>query len=82
MRVDLALKYLCLARSRSSVKTLCDKQAVRVNGRAIKASSNLHANDHVVIERRGGVLDVVIIAVPGKQLSKTEAREYYRVVHD
>jgi ribosomal 50S subunit-recycling heat shock protein len=82
MRVDLALKYLCLAKSRSSVKTLCDKQALLVNGRPTKASANLHANDRVTIDRGDRTLSVTIVEVPEKQLSKAKAREYYRVVHD
>jgi ribosomal 50S subunit-recycling heat shock protein len=82
MRVDLALKYLCLAKSRSSVKTLCDKQALLLNGRPAKASSSLNINDCVAIDRGGLTLKVTIIEVPEKQLSKEKAREYYRVVHD
>ena len=82
MRIDLALKYLCLARSRSSVKTMCGRDAIRVNGSATKASANLQENDRVTIERREGTLTYAILQIPDKQLSKVAAREYYRVVHD
>jgi ribosomal 50S subunit-recycling heat shock protein len=81
MRIDLALKYLCLARSRSNVKQLCDDFAVLLNGRAARPSATLHDNDRVTIERRSGRTTYTILRVPDKQLSKAVAREYYRVDH-
>ena len=68
MRIDLALKYLCLAKSRSAVKTMCDKNAVTVNDRPAKPSSTLHVDDKVCM------------TIPEKQLSKTAAPAYYRVL--
>jgi ribosomal 50S subunit-recycling heat shock protein len=82
MRIDLALKYLCLSKSRSSVKTLCDKDLLHINGRTAKPSQDLRAGDRVTMERRGDPLTVEILRVPDKQLSKKDAREYYRVVHE
>lgn len=82
MRIDLALKYLCLSKSRSSVKTLCDKQELRVNGHTAKPSQDLRTGDRIAMERRGDPFTVEILQVPDKQLSKRDAREYYRVVHE
>lgn len=79
MRIDLGLKYLCLAKSRSIVKSLCDKQALRINGKPAKPSSSLHAGDRVVLALRSKTLFVRIIDVPPKQLSKATARSYYDI---
>jgi ribosomal 50S subunit-recycling heat shock protein len=80
VRVDLALKYLCLAKSRSAVKTLCDEQAVWVNGRPVKPSGIVHVGDTVRIPTAGGLLTITLLMVPEKQLSKATAPTYYRVV--
>ena len=80
MRIDLALKYLCLAKSRSAVKTMCDKNAVTVNDRPAKASSTLHIDDKVCITRPAWILTISILTIPEKQLSKTAAPAYYRVI--
>jgi ribosomal 50S subunit-recycling heat shock protein len=80
MRVDLALKYLCLAKSRSQVKALCDKKAVWVNDRLSKPSSTLHIDDRVRIETPTQTLTISLLSIPEKQLSKTAAPAYYRVI--
>jgi ribosomal 50S subunit-recycling heat shock protein len=79
MRIDLALKYLCLAKSRSAVKALCDDNAVLINGHSAKASASLAEEDRVTISGRATFL---ILKIPHKQLSKVAARDYYRVVHE
>ena len=45
MRVDLALKYLCLVKSRSSVKHLCDDDSVLVNEQPVKPAATLRTGD-------------------------------------
>lgn len=82
MRIDLALRYLCIARSRSSVKTLCDDDAILVNDQPVRASTTLRENDRVTIRRKRGTSTWTILRVPEKQLSKVAAREYYRVDHE
>ena len=67
MRIDLVLKYLCLAKSRSSAKALCDRGAVLVNGDTARASSVIHPGDRIEI-----------IEVPQRQASKAEAPAYYK----
>jgi len=80
MRIDLALKYLCLAKSRSAVKSLCDKQAVWVNERPVKPSASLHVGDTVRIVTAGGTLTISLLTIPEKPLSKATAPTYYRVI--
>ena len=82
MRVDLALKYLCLAKSRSSVKTLCDKQLITINGRVAKPSATLHIDDTLTLELQSRQLTIRVVGIPGKQLSKSIAPSYYDVVTD
>ena len=80
MRIDLTLKYLCLAKSRSAVKTLCDRKALWLNNREAKPSSNVHPEDRIRIETPKAVIVISLLAVPEKQLSKAAAPAYYRVV--
>ena len=80
MRTDLTLKYLCLAKSRSAVKTMCDKNAVTVNDRPAKPSSTLHVDDKVRITTPSWTLTILLLSIPEKQLSKTAAPAYYRVL--
>jgi ribosome-associated heat shock protein Hsp15 len=80
MRIDLALKYLCLAKSRSAVKTLCDKNELWLNDRPAKPSSTLHAGDEVKITLPSGIITVSLLHIPEKQLSKAIAPTYYRVI--
>ena len=82
MRVDLALKYLCLVKSRSSVKQLCDGGAVRVNDHPAKPSALLHPGDRVTIDFSHRTFTIELLLVPEKQLSKALARTYYRTISD
>lgn len=79
MRVDLVLKYLCLVKSRSSVKSLCDQDAVVVNGRVAKPSTILRVGDRVTIHFPGGALTLSLLAVPEKQLSRSTAGACYAI---
>ncbi len=80
MRIDLALKYLCLAKSRSAVKSMCEKNALWVNDRPAKPSSTLHVEDQVRIATPSWILTISLLNIPEKQLSKTAAPAYYRVI--
>ncbi|MFQ5512532.1 MAG: S4 domain-containing protein [Candidatus Krumholzibacteriia bacterium] len=82
MRIDLALKYLCLMKSRSGVKMLCERNAVTVNAKPAKASSTVHAGDRVSIAYPSHTLTVELLDVPRKQLSKPLAPAYYEIIED
>ncbi len=82
MRIDLALKYLCLARSRSGVKALCKQDGVTVNTRPAKASLTIHVGDRISIEYPSRTLTIELLDVPRKQLSKTLAPTYYQVIEN
>ena len=77
MRVDLALKYLCLVKSRSSVKHLCDDGVLLVNDRPVKPSATLRAGDRVTIRSGHRNLTIELLNVPDRQLSKSVSSAYY-----
>ena len=80
MRLDLVLKFLCHAKSRSAAKMLCDHGDVLINGAAARAASMVHAGDAIAIRAPERTLTVEILDVPGKQASKADAPRHYRVV--
>jgi ribosomal 50S subunit-recycling heat shock protein len=82
MRVDLALKYLCLVKSRSSVKHLCDDDSVLVNDQSVKPAATLRAGDKITIRFPHRILTVGLVAIPERQLSKSAAPEYYEKIAD
>jgi ribosomal 50S subunit-recycling heat shock protein len=80
VRIDLVLKYLCLAKSRSAAKSLCDDGRVQVNGAAARAASIVHAGDRIRIRFAEKTLEVEIVDVPARQASKAEAPRHYRLL--
>lgn len=77
MRVDLALKYLCLVKSRSAVKHLCDDGSLRVNDHPVKPSATLRPGDRVTIRSSHRTMTIELLSVPEKQLSKSVSTQYY-----
>jgi ribosomal 50S subunit-recycling heat shock protein len=80
MRIDLVLKYLCLARSRSAAKSLCDEGRVQINGETARAASIVHAGDRVRVRLAERTLEVEVVDVPARQASKAEAPRHYRAL--
>jgi ribosomal 50S subunit-recycling heat shock protein len=77
MRIDLALKYLCILKSRSSAKHLCHDNAILVNDLPVKPSAGVQNGDIITIRFPGRTVSVRLLEVPGKQLSKTTAPTYF-----
>jgi ribosome-associated heat shock protein Hsp15 len=77
MRIDLLLKYFCLVKSRSIAKNLCEKGAVLLGGRAVRPSTTVREGDRVAITKGGGTLEIEVLRIPEKQLSRTSAPDYY-----
>jgi len=82
MRVDLALKYLCLVKSRSSVKHLCDDDSVLVNDQPAKPAATLRVGDRITIRFPHRILTIGLVAVPERQMSKSAAPAYYEKISD
>ena len=82
MRIDLALKYLCLVKSRSSLRTLFEQEAITVNDRPAKPSSTLHEGDRVTIQFGTRRLALRMLEIPERQKSKHAAPRCYDVIED
>lgn len=80
MRIDLALSYLCIVKTRSQAKSLCDKGAVILNGAPARASATVKAGDTVTISYPRKRTTVRILEAPSRQLSKAAAPSHYEVV--
>ena len=77
MRIDLALKFLCILKSRSSAKHLCHDNAILVNDLPVKPSAGVRTGDKITIRFPGCTLSIRLLDVPEKQLSKTLAPTYF-----
>ena len=83
MRLDLFLKVSRLVLRRSVAQELCDAGLIFVNGSRAKASKEIKAGDKIEIKRRTRHTSVEVVKHPaGKQVSKAEAADLYRVLED
>ena len=80
MRIDLVLKYLCLVKSRSVAKNLCDQGRVLAGGHPGRSSAQVRMGDRLTVHFSQHTLTVRVDAVPEKQLSKSSALTYYHTV--
>jgi ribosomal 50S subunit-recycling heat shock protein len=82
VRLDVTLNRLCLTRSRSEAKTACEAGAVFVDGRAAKPSQSLSPGEIVTLRFTQRILEVRLLEIPSKSISKKVAREMYEVMRD
>lgn len=80
MRVDVILKYLCLVKSRSIAKALCERELVLIDGKPVRPAGKVKPGELITIRFRRQTVTIELIDVPRKQLSKTAAVDYYRNV--
>jgi ribosomal 50S subunit-recycling heat shock protein len=80
MRIDLALKSLCLVKTRSIAKSLCEHGRILIDGRPVRPSHRVEAGQRITIRFRARTVTVELMQVPPKQLSKAAAVDYYRRV--
>jgi ribosome-associated heat shock protein Hsp15 len=81
-RVDVLLHRLRLMRSRSEAKAACEAGAVRVSGATARASSTVASGDLVEVDFPGRRLEIEVITLPAKSLSRAGAREHFRTLTD
>jgi ribosomal 50S subunit-recycling heat shock protein len=82
MRLD---KYIAIARllkSRSLVKTAADEGMVFLNGIAAKPASEVRINDIIEIDIPRFYKKVKVIAMPPKNLKKSEAAGLYEILEE
>ena len=83
MRIDLFLKVARVVKRRSQAKELCDEGVVKVNGKVVKSSKEVHEGDTVEINSVFRHIKFTIRAVPErKSVSKSEARKLIDVEID
>jgi ribosome-associated heat shock protein Hsp15 len=82
LRVDVLLHRLCLTKSRNEAKTACEAGAVSLDGRAARPSDTVLPGRRITIRYPKRTLEVELLALPGKSVSKAAARDLYRIVSD
>ncbi len=82
LRVDVLLHRLCLTKSRSEAKTACEAGAVSLDGRNARPSDTVLPGRRITIRYPRRTLEVELLALPGKSVSKAAARDLYRVLSD
>jgi ribosome-associated heat shock protein Hsp15 len=82
LRVDVLLHRLCLTRSRSEAKAACEAGAVTIDGRPARASDPVAAGRRIAVKYPSRLLEVELLELPGKSVSKKAARDLYRVLQD
>jgi len=78
LRLDHYLFRARLFKSRSQATEACKESSVQVNGVSGKASSEVHAGDLLKIREKGLYREVRVLELPGKNVSKADARETWR----
>jgi ribosome-associated heat shock protein Hsp15 len=82
LRVDVLLHRLCLTRSRSEAKAACEAGAVTIDGKRARASDSVAAGRRIAVQYPSRLLEVELLELPGKSVSKKAARDLYRVLQD
>jgi ribosomal 50S subunit-recycling heat shock protein len=82
VRLDLALNRLCLTRSRTEAKVACEAGAVLLDGRPAKASAEVSPGQRITLRFVSRILEVRLLALPPKSISKKAARELYEIVRE
>lgn len=82
MRVDQFLKVSCLVRHRTEAKKACELGVVKVNRQLVKASKDVRTGDIITVDSESRFLELEILDIPPKQVSKKKAKELYRIIHD
>jgi ribosomal 50S subunit-recycling heat shock protein len=82
LRMDVLLHRLCLTRSRNEAKTACDAGAVSLNGKKARAADAVLPGARVEVRWPARTLELELLELPGKSVSKKAAKELYRVLRE
>ena len=80
LRVDVLLHRLCLTKSRSEAKAACEAGAVALDGKRARPSDAVLAGKRIAVKYPSRLLEVELLELPGKSVSKKAARDLYRVL--
>lgn len=82
MRIDLLLKYLCLAKTRSEAAKGISSGEIRVEGKAVKPSKEIKTGDILHIRYPEREIVIKIIEVPRKQVPRKNRKQFYRIIRE
>lgn len=82
MRLDQYLKVCCVVKHRTESKKACDLGLVKVNGQAAKAGKEIRIGDIITVDSESRCIELEILRVPPRQVSRTEATNLYRLIRD
>ena len=82
MRLDLFLTKSRLIKRRSLAKEACDRGIVSVDGHQAKAGREVWEGQRLRIDFTSRTVEVEILQLPRGNVSKTQARELYRVLQE
>ena len=82
LRVDVLLHRLCLTKSRSEAKAACEAGAVMVDGKRARPSDPVLAGKRIAVKYPLRLLEVELLELPGKSVSKKASRDLYRIRKD
>jgi ribosome-associated heat shock protein Hsp15 len=81
MRLDKALWFMRLAKSRSAAQVLIGQGHVRLNGKRVeRTAQSVAAGDILVLPLPRGVTVIELIALPERRGPPAEAQGCYRVL--
>jgi len=80
MRIDQLLNILCILKSRSLAKKICDEGLVFVNSNQAKASTSVKEGDLIEYSLYGIRKKIKLLKMPRGNLSKKNAPDYYRII--
>jgi len=82
MRVDLFLARCYLIARRAMAKKACENGIVYIDGERAKPSKEVRAGQRVTVKFRDRHLEVEVLELPVRRVSKAGAPTLYRVVRD
>ncbi len=81
MRIDKALWYLRLAKTRSIAQAMAEEGHIRLNGRRIdRAHQKVAAGDVLTLALGASVRTIALLALPNRRGPAPEAQSCYRVL--
>ena len=82
MRLDLLLKHLCLAKTRSEAIKGINNGKVMVGGKSVKPSKKIVNGDILQIRYPEKEIAIEIIEVPEEQVPRNKREQFYRIIRE
>ncbi len=82
MRLDKYLQVSRLIKQRALAKEACDKGRIRIDAALAKASRKVMVGQRIRIHYSRTILEVEVLEVPVGNVSKKDAPNLFRVVHE